>query len=187
MDKFLFLVLVVLTLAIPVNAADLNGGVVDDGTAESSDPAAPSAEAAAETEESEAGIAALAGSDTLTGGYYFVCDCALGYDLKFYVPTEWACDNFTLDTSGAPVNLSNTTCYAYCPDFPDYTFSCARFAGFTYRSSNYSSVDLNITEISETNINFLEDTPTRLSDWDQNTAICSLLFLVAAILIIKRS
>lgn len=191
MDKFLFLVLFTLVLVVPVHAADVDGGLVDDGVIESTDPAVPLAEVAEESslpsEEVSQDLAALAGSDPFTGGYWFVCDCDLGYDLKFYVPLEWATDQFTLDTSGAPVNMSNTTVNAYCPSFPDYTFFCSRFSTFTYRATNYNTSDLNITKISDTNIDFLEENSFRLSDYDLRILGCSLVFLVVAILIIKRS
>lgn len=191
MDKFLFLVLFILVLAVPVHAADVDGGLVDDGITESTDSAVPLAEVGEESsvpsEEVPQDPSAFAGSDPFTGGYWFVCDCALGYDLKFYVPLEWATDQFILDTSGAPVNMSNTTVNAYCPNFPDYTFSCSRFSTFTYRANNYNTSNLNITKISDTNIDFLEDNSIRLSDYDLRILGCSLVLLVAAILIFKRS
>lgn len=190
MDKFLFLVIFVLGLVFPVNAADIAGGNLSDGVVENTYSIVPLAEVAEEpqvsSEEVESGIDALALSDTFTGGYWFVCDCALGYDLKFYIPSDWSSGQFALDTSGAPVNMSNSTVYAYCPDYPDYTFSAARFSNFVYRANNYSNLDLNITDISDTNIDFLEDDQIRLSDYDLKVLACSLIFLVAAILIVKR-
>ena len=190
MKEFLFLVLFLLTLAFSVSAADLDGGVVDVGTTESTDPALPLAEvddsAAESTAEGSQDPAALAGSDLFAGGYWFVCDCALGYDLTFYVPVDWADGQFTLSSSGAPVNMSNNTVYAYCPGFPDYTFSAARFSEFTYRESNYTTADLSITAISDTNIDFLDDGSGRLSDYQFRVLGCSLLLFVLAALIIKR-
>lgn len=192
MDKFFLLVLCLFSLVFPVAASDIgiDGGDLIVGVIESSDPAVSLAEVDEESslpsEEVSQDPAALAGSDTFTGGYWFVCDCALGYDLKFYIPSDWASDQFTLDASGAPVNMSNSTVYAYCPDFPDYTFSCSRFSSFVYRQNNYSNEDLKITKISDTNIDFLEDDHVRLSDYDLKVLGCSLIFLVAAILIFKR-
>lgn len=191
MDKYIFLVLVLLNLAIPAFAVDLDGGNVNVGATEDTGSAAATSEVAAETtvpdQELEEDAAVLAVSDPFTGGYWFVCDCALGSDLKFYVPADWAFDMFALDNSGAPVNMSNTTVYAYCDQFPDYTFSCSRFGKFTYRTSNnYNSADLNITEISDTNIDFLENNGLRLSDYDLRIMVCSLIIVVAAILIFKK-
>lgn len=174
MKHFLFIILCVAALAVPVSAAP-DEGVVDGILAvDATDPADPEAPLAStpvsETLEEVAAPFAVSGS--LAGGYYFVADCALGSDLKFYVPLEWAHDVFTFDRSGAPVNLSNSTCNAYCPSYPDYTFSCSRFGTFTYRASNYNTADLQITDISDTNIQFLEDESVKPSDSD-------LLFLIA--------
>ena len=179
MKNFLFVILFVAALVVPVRAAP-DGGVIDATVA--TDPTDPvDQEAPLETtaipETMEEAAAPFAVSGSLAGGYYFVCDCALGSDLKFYVPLEWAHDVFTLDRSGALVNLSNTTCYAYCPTYPDYTFSCSRFGTFTYRASNYNTSDLLITNISDTNIEFLEDESRTPSD-------CELLFLIAAMVFI---
>lgn len=122
----------------------------------------------------------------LSGGYYFVCSCALGDDVKFYIPLEWAHDAFSLDDSGAPVNMSSNTCYAYCPQFPDYTFSCSRFNTFTYRADGYSTSDLNISDISDTNISFMADESYRLSDSDLLFVIACLLFLILVCPMILR-
>lgn len=190
MDKFLFLVLCLLVLAFPVSATDASGGDVD-GTVSASDPAAAttdtaSPEASVEGEEASEGIDLLASDGGLAGGYYFVCDCALGYDLMFYVPVEWAYDVFTLDSSGAPVNLSNSTCYAYCPDFPDYTFSCSRFGTFTYRATNYNTTDLAITDISDTNISFFDDSTINLSPVVLQVLSCAFLFVLVGLTVLKR-
>lgn len=188
MHKFILFSLFLLVFAFPCHAA--SGGFVVDGIIQGSDPAAPLAPVdpsdPESTQEGSEDPAALAGSDPFTGGYWFVCDCSLGYDLKFYVPAEWSTDLFTLDSSGAPVNVSNSTVYAYCDSFPEYTFSASRYGRFVYRGSNYNNVELNITRISDTNIDFLEDNPVRLSDQDFRVLACSLIFLVAAILIIRR-
>ena len=188
MKNFLFLFLCVAALAIPVHAAPdggvVDGNVVSDGSA-AVDPEVPleSTEAPLAVEE-EASPLAVSGS--LAGGYYFVADCALGSAVKFYVPLEWAHDVFTLDRSGAPVNLSNSTCYAYAPAFPDYTIQCSRFGTFTYRASNYNTSDLQITNISDTNIEFLEDETQRPSDSDVLLLIASLVFMFGSLCILIR-
>lgn len=188
MRNFLFIILCVVALAIPVSAAP-DEGVVDAIVAiDGADPADPEdpLESTAVSEALETGVDALALDGSLAGGYYFVCDCALGSNLKFYVPLEWAHDVFTLNGSGALVNLSNTTCYAYCPDYPDYTFSCSRFGTFTYRATNYNSSDLMITDISETNIEFLEDETQVPSDSDMLLLIAALIFVFGACGIVLR-
>ena len=188
MKNLLFLFLCVAALAFPVHAAPdggvVDGNVVSDGSA-AVDPEVPleSTEAYMAMEE-EAAPFAVSGS--LAGGYYMLVDCALGSDVMLYVPLEWATDVFTLDRSGAPVNLSNSTCYAYAPAFPDYTIQCSRFGTFTYRSSNYNTLDLMITEISDTNIRFLDDTAPRLSDRDLLVMVCGVLFLFGAYCILIR-
>ena len=197
MKEWFFLIVFCLALVMPVSAADLSGGDLTDGNAAVSDPAGvtdptdPTDEPVAqetsqENSEAVAVLAVSSVSDALSGGYYFVCDCALGSDLTFFVPLEWAHDVFTYDSSGAPVNLSNNTCYAYCPDFPDYTFSCSRFGTFTYRASNYNTSDLHITEVTDTNMSFFEGSGTSLSDSDLVMLCCVLIFFVAAILIFKK-
>lgn len=188
MRNFLFFILCVAALAIPVHAAPtegvLDGIVATDGT----DPADPDTPLASTpiSEVLETGVSVLAVDGSLAGGYYFVCDCALGSDLKFYVPLEWAHDVFTLDSSGEPVNLSNSTCYAYCPVYPDYTISCSRFGTFTYRASNYNTTDLQITNISDTNIEFLEDETQLPSDSDLLLLIAGLIFVFGACGLVLR-
>lgn len=188
MRNFLFIILCVVALAIPVSAAP-DEGVVDAIVAiDGADPADPEdpLESTAVSEALETGADALALDGSLAGGYYFVCDCALGSNLKFYVPLEWAHDAFTLDSSGELVNLSNSTCYAYCPEYPDYTFSCNRFGTFTYRATNYSTTDLQIRNISETNIEFMEDEMKRPSDSDLLFLIATLIFVFGALFILIR-
>ena len=188
MKNFLFLFLCVAALAIPVHAAP-DGGVVD-GTVATDAASELDPETPMESSPSSVALAEeaspLAVSGSLAGGYYFVADCALGSAVKFYVPLEWAHDVFTLDRSGAPVNLSNSTCYAYAPAFPDYTIQCSRFGTFTYRASNYNTSDLQITNISDTNIEFLEDTTQRPSDSDMLLFISSILVVFGFSILVSR-
>lgn len=179
MRNLFFLLLCVAVMAVPVNAAP-DEGVVDAIVAtDGDDPADPEAplENTAVSETLETGVDVLAVDGSLAGGYYFVADCALGSALKFYVPLEWAYDVFTLDSSGEPVNLSNSTCYAYCPEYPDYTFSCSRFGTFTYRATNYNTTDLQVRNITDSNISFLEDETQRLSQHDLLLLIAGLIFI----------
>lgn len=188
MKNFLLLFILVAALALPVSATSnegvVNGNVVSDGAA-ALDPEAPM-ESTASSVEVEEETSPFAVSGSLAGGYYFVADCALGSDVTFYVPLEWAHDVFTLDRSGAPVNLSNSTCYAFAPAFPDYTIQCSRFGTFTYRATNYNTSDLLITEITDTNIEFLEDETQRPSDSDMLLLIAALVFVFGACSILIR-
>ena len=97
----------------------------------------------------------------LQGGYYFVCDCALGNGVTFYVPASAAEGCFTYDDSGYLFNISNSTIYLYSPNYPSYTFSASRFSGFQYRTGNtgtsYSA--LNIRNIQDTNVEIFTEDP----------------------------
>ena len=188
MRNLLFILFCVVAMAIPVHATP-DGDVLDGTVATvATDPADDESplESTPSSVALEEDVTALAVSGSLAGGYYFVADSVLGSDLTFYVPLEWAHDVFTLDSSGALVNLSNSTCYAYCPTYPDYTISCSRFGTFTYRASNYNTADLQITNISETNIEFLEDETQRLSQHDLLLLIAALIFVFGACGILIR-
>lgn len=185
MKNFLFLILCLAAMAVPVHAAP-DGDVLDASVStDVADRALLLEDQVTDQTVGKAAVA-LAGSDSLAGGYYFVADSVLGSGLKFYVPLEWAHDVFTLDSSGAPVNLSNNTCYAYCPDYPDYTISCSRFGTFTYRATNYNTTDLQLTNITETNISFLEDETPRLSQHDLLLLIAGMIFLFGAAAFVLR-
>lgn len=54
---------------------------------------------------------------------------------------------------GSLVNLTNNTVYFYSPEFPDYTFSAARFSPVYYRSDNYSSQPLDISSVTRVSVN----------------------------------
>lgn len=182
MKNLILIIFFVAAMAMPVHAAPEEGvsnGILATDVSDPDDPA-PTLETTAVSEDLETDVSLLAVDGALSGGYYFVCDCALGNDLKFYVPLEWAHDVFTLDRSGALVNLSNSTCYAYCLAYPDYTISCSRFGTFTYRASNYNTTDLQITNISDTNIELLEDESRLPSDSDVLLLIAALIFVFGA-------
>lgn len=166
-----FSLCLVFLLALPVSASETT---------------TPTADSEAITDIPEDTPMALLITGSLSGGYYFICDCSLGDGLKFYVPLEWAHNALAIDSSGAPVNMSTSTCYAYCEDYPSYTFSCSRFGTFTYRSTDYSTTDLEVTNIADTNIQFLEDESYRLSDYDMLVLIASLLFLSVILPVVLR-
>lgn len=174
------ILLVVPAFATGVSEGDLDGSDVIAST--DSEVLVPAA-----VEDSE--ILALSVEGDLLGGYYFVADCALGSDLVFYIPVDFAFDCLTLDSSGNVVNMTNSTVYAYCPSYPSYTISASRFGTFTYRTStsgSYNTYDLAITDISDTNISFLEDTMQRLSDSEILLVIAALIFVFGALFILIR-
>lgn len=178
-------VLISCLLLFPVSASE-GGGFLDGSySVLTADTAASETSAALQEDDLVAALSVADGD--LAGGFYFVCDCALGSDLIFYVPIEWAYDAFTTDSSGSLVNLSTTTCYAYCPDYPDYTFTCSRFNTFTYRSTGYDTSDLQIRDISDTNISLLDANTITLPDKDLLLLIGALIFAVAALLVVRRA
>lgn len=187
--KFVCMIVIICMLAVPVSAAAIDEegstyGTVTDPTDSLADSEVSSDPVPAEEENSVSALSVADGD--LAGGYYFVCDCALGDDLKFYVPVEWAHDVFTTDSSGELVNLSSSTCYAYCPDYPDYTFSCSRFNSFTYRASGSTTADLNISSVSDTNMSFFDSDSVLLSSEDILLLMAAFLFVLIGLTVIRR-
>lgn len=101
----------------------------------------------------------------LTGGYYITGDSALGKNLTFYVPSDYAAGSLTYNSSGDLFNLTSNSIYLYCPDYPDYTIYAPRFSEFQYRSgtgSSYNYVDLNLRNVSDTNVEIFNKDPSPL-------------------------
>lgn len=71
---------------------------------------------------------------------YMDVSCNLG-DLRLYLPhgVELAVMQVR---DGLLYNVSNTTVYLYCPDYPGYTFSASRFSPVMYRADGYNSYTL---------------------------------------------
>lgn len=125
-------------------------------------------------------VVPVLGAD-LAGGYYITGDSAMGQDLTFYVPADFASGSLTYDSSGNLFNLTNSSIYLYCPDYPEYTIYAARFSGFQYRQSSgagYQYKDLKLRNVSAANVEILEDSPTRT--FSDNT----LLYVILVVLII---
>lgn len=96
----------------------------------------------------------------LAGGYYITGDSSLGKGLTFYVPADYAAGSLTYDSSGNLFNLTSSSIYLYCPDYPEYTIYASRFSGFQYRrSSGYDYVDLRLSNVTDTNVEIFEDSP----------------------------
>lgn len=98
----------------------------------------------------------------LAGGYYITADSALGEGLTFYVPSDYATGSLTYDENGYLFNLSGSSVYLYCPDYPDYTIYASRFSGFQYRTDvNYGSsyVALKLTNVTDTNVDIMSSSP----------------------------
>lgn len=117
----------------------------------------------------------------LAGGYYITGDSAMGRGLTFYVPADYAAGSLTFDSSGNLFNLTASSIYLYCPDYPEYTIYANRFSGFQYRAGSgagYQYQDLNLRSITATNVEILEDSPSLALSLDK------LLVMILAVLVI---
>ena len=144
---------------------------------------------ALETADTGADAPTAYASTGISGGYYFVCDCALGTGVKFWIPADFAVDALALDDNGI-VNMTNSTVYLM-PDpdsgLSDYTIYASRFGHFQYRRTNYDYQDLRVRNITDTNITFLDDTQPRISDQVQFAVLLAVLLLGFLMLVfIKR-
>lgn len=123
----------------------------------------------------------------LQGGYYIVCDCALGNGVRLYVPSSAAEGSFTYDANGCLFNISSATVYLYSPDYPSCTISASRFSGFKYRFSGYDSADLNITNVTDSNVQIYSENPALADEWDVFSIIQLVLLMgVFAILLFSK-
>ena len=117
----------------------------------------------------------------LAGGYYVTGDSTMGNDLTFYVPSDYAVGCLTYDESGYLFNLTSSSIYLYCPDYPEYTIYAPRFSGFQWRSgsgSSYNYSDLNLKNITAGNVEILEDSPSMALSYNM------LLVLILAVIVI---
>lgn len=117
----------------------------------------------------------------LSGGYYITGDSALGSDMTFYVPADYAAGSLTYDSSGNLFNLTSGSIYLYSPDHPDYTIYAPRFSAFQYRTdSSYGSsyVALSLKNISDTNVEIFDEDPTLLPHYD----VVSIMILAVLII-----
>lgn len=83
-------------------------------------------------------------ADSFAGLAYYDVSTNLG-DIRLYLPSGVSSDTFQLEGTSL-INMSNSTVYLYCPEFPNYTFSASRFNSITYRTSNYDSSDLVVND-----------------------------------------
>lgn len=127
----------------------------------------------------------------LAGGYFVTGDSAMGNGLTFYVPSDYAQGSLTYDSSGNLFNLTSSSIYLYCPDYPDYTIYAPRFSGFQYRQSSgsgYTYQDLNLRSITDTNVEILDDSPALALGSDKILvmilAVC--IIGVAAFVLLRR-
>lgn len=126
----------------------------------------------------------------LDGGYYMVGDSALGQGLTFYIPADYAAGSLTYDSSGYLFNLTDSSVYLYCPDYPDYTIYASRFSVFQYRrnTGGYSYEDLNLRNVSEANVEIFKKDPSPLHGADTvSIMILAVLIIgVGAFVLLRR-
>lgn len=127
-------------------------------------------------------------SSGLSGGYYFVCDCALGREVKFYIPSDFATGSLAIDSDGSLVNMTNTSIYLMPEDsrYQDYSIYAPRFGLFQYRLTSYDYSDLAIRNISETNICFMENTPQAFSEFSLYIVLIVILGLGLLLLVFGK-
>ena len=147
---------VVLCGAVAVSASPVETAAVSDETvalsAESTDETEAVVDSGGDTAagtSDDAAAFALSGADTeFENLAYYDISCSLG-DIRLYLPYDVDRDALQLQ-DGKLVNLSNSTLYLYCPEYPSYTFSASRFQSVVYRvDSSYTSVDLGEVELVE--------------------------------------
>lgn len=125
------------------------------------------------------------------GGYYFIADCALGNDIKFWVPADFSSESLAFDGETL-INMTNSSIYIVSDDssYSNYTIYAPRFGHFQYRrnSSGYDYQDLAISDVSDSNISFLQDTPQALSRQSMIVLVAAivLLFVLAMGFLVRR-
>ncbi len=125
----------------------------------------------------------------LSGGYYITGDSALGNGLTFYIQSDYASDSLTYDSSGNLFNLTSSSVYLYCVEYPSYTIYAPRFDVFQYRpdTSGYQYQDLNLHNVSATNVQIYdEDPPASPGTAQLLPLILVAICILGAILIIFR-
>lgn len=126
-------------------------------------------------------------SGILSGGYYFVADCAFGSDLRFYIPSDYSADALAFDASGNVVNLTCDTVYLYCPSYPNYSIYASRFSTFVYRpSSGYNYSECNFDNVAAGSVLFLSGDSPRISVQTILIVLCALVLLFGCILCFVR-
>ncbi len=105
-------------------------------------------DSAADPTAADSGIALYAVPDPGTdfaGLAYFDVKSNLG-SIRLYLPQGVSKDAVQLQ-DGMLYNVTNSTLYFYCREYPGYTFSASRFQNVSYRASNYDTQDLTVTEV----------------------------------------
>lgn len=119
-------------------------------------------------------VAAAVDDGTFDSFQYIDIESNLG-QITLYFPRGTSPSSFVI-SSGALVNMSNSTIYLYCPQYPEYTFSASRFGPLSYRQSGYDTTVLTGVSIVDQSYDLAEYT---------DVLVIVLLLFVAFILIWK--
>ena len=159
---------------------NVEAAAVPTETVDLPDPTVP-AETVADTTsatdpvDADSGIALFAVPDSgtdFTGLAYFDVKSNLG-SIRLYLPQGVGADAVQL-RDGMLYNVTNSTLYFYCREYPSYTFSASRFQNVSYRASNYDTQDLTVSEITGTG--------AAVSDYFDYIIIFCLVFIVLAMI-----
>lgn len=107
-------------------------------------PAAASAASSAATT-----VAITSNSNKPTSLASLKVHCQLG-EITLYLPYG-VCNNALLHDGEVLRNMTDTTIYLFCPEFPEYVFSASRYSPVTYREpngTNYQTVQLIVSSTS---------------------------------------
>lgn len=85
------------------------------------------------------------------GGHYatWTVSCQLG-DVHLTLPEGYSSDSLAF-SGGRLINMTDSTLYLYCSEFPSYVFSANRFGPVSYREANgagYQTVELIVSDAS---------------------------------------
>lgn len=147
-----FALLLCCLFGVAVGAAPaLAASSVSDPTVGVSDSSSVPAETVAESVDdpvafSDSGTALSDDSGEFSGLAYLDLSCTLG-DIRLYLPHGVELDVMQV-RDDLLYNVSNSTVYLYCPQYPEYTFSASRFAPVMYRADSYSSYTLSDVALS---------------------------------------
>lgn len=89
-------------------------------------------------------LASTVAEPAFTGVASFSVSCNLG-DIVLSLPSDVPGDVLQLKNNRL-VNVSASTVYLYCEQFPDYTFSASRFGPVSYRANNLQTQELVVYE-----------------------------------------
>lgn len=120
--------------------------------------------------ESTLPVVQAVGSDDLSGLTYYDISCSLG-DIRLYLPVGLDQDSFQV-IDGQLINVTNSTIYPYCPEYPDYTWSASRWSPVTYRTNTSYGTTVELVNV---------DITKQVNPLNWSTAIFLFALLLAGI------